>query len=97
MLKCILLRSSSKSLCLTETSRGHLDFNLYFWKVGFFIGMKMSLDVAAKYKGKMISQHSEYHSFGGGHVERGPGNKHEQEDNYGIVKKEDKHLKSNQF
>lgn len=31
----------------------------------------MSLDVAAKYKGKMISQHSEYHSFGGGHVERG--------------------------
>lgn len=35
----------------------------------------------------MISQHSEYRSFGGGYVERGPGNKHEQEDNYGIVKK----------
>lgn len=49
MLKSILIRSSSiKSLDLTQTSRGHLDSNLYFWGIDLLMDRKMNLDVATK-------------------------------------------------
>ena len=71
-----LLRSSFKSLCFTETSRVQPELQVSW----LLHRQKISLDEQPSVKGQMISQHSEYHSFVGRHIERGPGKKYVQED-----------------
>ena len=83
VLKCILIRNSSiRYLGLIDTSKLQ-PIHLESWP---FINMKMTLYVVAKFKG--VDDYPALEVELWGHAKKGPRNKHIQEDNSSIVKKE---------